>query len=384
MNFLDTYGITGTGTSTPPPGNRPEQSLDEEVSQVIGTLGRFWGGFKKQVIVLIIVHPLRILTVHIPQGETALAVARRDFSQVVSQAQRELGKLAATAPADSTTEEEPASSKGQEENVEGDEHENGSDAGHVTPSATRETPTDSVADTAQSSSSATMQSFFGRIQPSLPPNIVSSVQAHLPDSLKNAQHIDFTQLRNTLSTEFQRVQGVTRAQAEEYVHKSEVIFREAVREAGEVIRDAVKVIPPEEVEGESNAGTVWDGTDIWMLPGLATSAEGNMHNSKGKEKDRGGFSRRSDDLRAVATRAESLLKQLRGNPEIIKIDPAIDSSKESYLAWADDLEATGTGFGTKVWSERTAQALSDPNDGSVLQATLDTLGEFVYLDLALT
>lgn len=52
MNFLDTYGITGTGTSTPPADNRPEQSLDEEVSQVVGSLGRFWGGFRKQVIVL--------------------------------------------------------------------------------------------------------------------------------------------------------------------------------------------------------------------------------------------------------------------------------------------------------------------------------------------
>lgn len=318
-----------------------------------------------------------------PQGEAAFAVARRDFGQAVSQAQRELGKLTATAPADSTTEEESTSGEGQKENVGGDEHEDGSDAGHVTPPSARETPTDGVADTAQSPSSATMQSFFGRIQSSLPPNIVSAVQAHLPDSLKNAQHIDFTQLRNTLSTEFQRVQGVTRAQAEEYVHKSEVIFREAVREAGEVIRDAVKVIPPEELEGESNAGTVWDGTDIWTLPGLATGAEGNMHSSKGKEKDQSGLSRRSDDLRAVATRAESLLKQLRGNPEVIKIDPAIDSSKESYLTWADDLEATGTGFGTKVWSERIAQALSDPKDGSVLQATLDTLGELVYADFAL-
>ena len=382
MNFLDTYGITGTGTSTPPPGNRPEQSLDEEVSQVIGTLGRFWGGFKKQVIVLTIVHPLHSHCPS-PQGEAAFAVARRDFGQAVSQAQRELGKLTATAPADSTTEEESTSGEGQKENVGGDEHEDGSDAGHVTPPSARETPTDGVADTAQSPSSATMQSFFGRIQSSLPPNIVSAVQAHLPDSLKNAQHIDFTQLRNTLSTEFQRVQGVTRAQAEEYVHKSEVIFREAVREAGEVIRDAVKVIPPEELEGESNAGTVWDGTDIWTLPGLATGAEGNMHSSKGKEKDQSGLSRRSDDLRAVATRAESLLKQLRGNPEVIKIDPAIDSSKESYLTWADDLEATGTGFGTKVWSERIAQALSDPKDGSVLQATLDTLGELVYADFAL-
>src|SRR6266436_9695750 len=49
MNFLDTYEITGTGTSTPPQPSRPEQSLNEEVSQVIGQLGRFWGGFRRQV-----------------------------------------------------------------------------------------------------------------------------------------------------------------------------------------------------------------------------------------------------------------------------------------------------------------------------------------------
>lgn len=49
MNFLDTYEITGTGSSTPPQLKQPEQSLNEEVSEVIGQLGRFWGGFRKQV-----------------------------------------------------------------------------------------------------------------------------------------------------------------------------------------------------------------------------------------------------------------------------------------------------------------------------------------------
>jgi hypothetical protein len=49
MNFLDTYGLTGTGANTPPVNAHPEQSLNEEVSQVIGQLGKFWGGFRKQV-----------------------------------------------------------------------------------------------------------------------------------------------------------------------------------------------------------------------------------------------------------------------------------------------------------------------------------------------
>ena len=48
MNFLDTYDLTGTGANTPPQ-NKPDQSLNEEVNQVIGQLGRFWGGVRRQV-----------------------------------------------------------------------------------------------------------------------------------------------------------------------------------------------------------------------------------------------------------------------------------------------------------------------------------------------
>jgi hypothetical protein len=49
MNFLDTYDITtNSGGSSTPPANQPQQSLNEEVNQVIGQLGRFWGGFRKQ------------------------------------------------------------------------------------------------------------------------------------------------------------------------------------------------------------------------------------------------------------------------------------------------------------------------------------------------
>lgn len=45
MNFLDAYDATAPVNPAP---NQPEQSLNEEVSQVFGQLGRFWGGFKQQ------------------------------------------------------------------------------------------------------------------------------------------------------------------------------------------------------------------------------------------------------------------------------------------------------------------------------------------------
>ena len=48
MNFIDAYDITGP-TATPPPREGPEPTLNEEVTQVVGQLSRFWGGFRKQV-----------------------------------------------------------------------------------------------------------------------------------------------------------------------------------------------------------------------------------------------------------------------------------------------------------------------------------------------
>lgn len=45
MNFLDTYGIAGPSDV---PENQSEHTLNEEVSEVMGHIGRFWGGFRKQ------------------------------------------------------------------------------------------------------------------------------------------------------------------------------------------------------------------------------------------------------------------------------------------------------------------------------------------------
>lgn len=343
MNFLDTYGLTGTGTNTPPVNAHPEQSLNEEVSQVIGQLGKFWGGFRKQ-------------------SETVFATARKDFGEVVTHAQKELGKLAIST-------ETPA-------DAHADEAEDTSDKESESECGTApETPTAESHSAAGSLS--TSQSFFARLQSSLPPNIVSTVQAQLPESFKHPQNIDLSQLRTTLTTEFQRVQGVTRAQAEEYVHKSEQLLREAMKEASEALRDAVKVIPPEESGGYSNQGLVWDGTDMWMLPMEAGDVKG-----KGKEMELSVSSgRQSEDARqAVATRAQALLKQLKSNPEIIKLDPDADAGSETFHAWVSEAHRKDEHPGTKVWSERVARTLSDTDDGQTLQGTFDALVPSILSD----
>lgn len=230
-----------------------------------------------------------------------------------------------------------------------------------------------------STSSTAGQTLFSRLQAALPPNIVSSVQNNLPETLKHAsENIDLAQIRNTLSSEFQRVQGVTRVQAEGYVHKSEALIREAMKEAGEVLREAVKIIPPEDTsEGARSAGLVWDGTDMWMLPYDPSESSSTL--SKGKGKDSG---RQSGETQlAVATRAESLLKRLRRDPEIIRHDPeAEQATRELYTEWlASEVDVKEGGIEGEEWQVTVAHVLGDSSDGQALQDTRDALGAFLFM-----
>ncbi|KAF5393224.1 hypothetical protein D9757_000709 [Collybiopsis confluens] len=324
MNFLDPYDIS-SGFSTPPP-NQSEQSLDEEVNQVIGQLGRFWGGFKKQA---------------------TLEVARKDFSDVVLQAQKELNKFTGDA-----ADEQPIAS--------------GSNPGEPEPQPRASSETlkqESPPENETASSNHSVQNFFSRLQSSLPPNVVSTVQANLPESLKHiSENTDFVQLRSSLTAEFQRLQGVTRTQAEDYVHKSEVLLRDAMKEAGEVLRDAVKVLPPD-VGTFSDSGLVWDGSDMWMLP---SDSGDPLSSDKGKGK--------LNSQSAVATRADALLKRLRSDPEILKHDPEGDGGvQEIYLQWfALEVDSRDSGLENLYWKEKMDEILKS-DEGRPLRATMDAL-----------
>lgn len=59
MNYVD--GIDLSGVNTPPANAEepPSQTLNEEVTQVLGQLNSFWGGFRKQVG-LTVTHPNRL------------------------------------------------------------------------------------------------------------------------------------------------------------------------------------------------------------------------------------------------------------------------------------------------------------------------------------
>ncbi|KIY49080.1 hypothetical protein FISHEDRAFT_65535 [Fistulina hepatica ATCC 64428] len=336
MNFIDAYDVSGP--STPLPGGHQRQpSLNEEVGQVIGSLGRFWGDFRRQ-------------------SQSALESARKDFGQVVSQAQQELSKLGLEP---STSSSSVRSIPESTEEATREVNEVDADGSDETPLAS---PSPEIAAAAPTSSRRlSLQTFIGRLQSVIPPNVVNAVQANIPEGVRHAtDNVDLVQLRNTLSNEFHRVQGVTKAQAEEYLHKSEEMFREAWKDAEVVIKDAVKIIPPEQA-GSSSAELIWDGSDMWMLP--SASPEGA---------DKGPT--RSDTPRSVATRAEALLGYLRTDPEIIKRDPGGEASiSEMYSKWSDAEWEEAHGFQGEKWKAQSQDALADATGGSSLKATFDCL-----------
>lgn len=294
------------------------------------------------------------------KSQTALETARKDFSEVVVQAQKELSKL--------TTVDESAKAK---------ETDTASSTAGPNPDApTSREPSTSASSPAQDkenqTASTSTTTLFSRLQSSLPPNIVATVQNNIPDSLKHAsENIDFSQLGTNLMSEFQRVQGVTRAQAEEYVLKSETLIRDAMKEAGEVLRDAVKVIPPDQAgSSQDGSGLIWDGTDMWMLP--AESSD-----SIEKEKDVIGSSKNVETQSAVATRAEALLRLLRRDPTILRRDPEADEGTrvEYHVWWEAEVNTQEGGIDGQEWTGKITAALEEPLDGSALKQLRDTLGK---------
>lgn len=263
--------------------------------------------------------------------------ARKDLSEAVTQAQKELSKLASDSAAPTA---EDTSRNGEDASVS-----EPPDPAHVNPEARQGHP---------ETSTSNIQTLF-----------------HLPESLRHAsESIDLAQLRTNILNEFQRVQGVTRTQAEEYVHKSEVLVREAMKEAGEVLRDAVKILPPED---DQRTGFVWDGTDMWSLPELSDSTVAD----KGQRSEL--RAQGSTDL--VASRAAVLLLRLKHDPAIVRHDPEADAGlRELYSTWiCSGVDSKEGGMDGEEWSAKSSALLDEPVSGEALKATLDTLGSSVSI-----
>ncbi|CAE7228590.1 unnamed protein product [Rhizoctonia solani] len=320
---------------------QPQQTLGEEVNEVIGQLGRFWGGFQKQ-------------------SQVAFQTARKDFGSVVEAARKEASWLGNNAgaqraipstsgpvsePADTPNAEPSApisvDTKGKEKEVEDDT------ATIKSGSPTTET------DPAMPAGGT----FFARLQANLPPQFApAAITATLQSQLTTAQ-AQAGALRTSLAANIQRIQQegnvpISLAQAEklagEYVHRSE----ELLKGAGAFLKDAVHVIP---AEGSGDTrGVVWDGSDIWMMPSPMAPGTPAPEAASG---------------RSALTHSEALLKRLKSDPEVLQIDPMASSAKENYEKYLIGIDTNST-----QWTTRIREVISETSeDTDALLATKEKL-----------
>lgn len=312
------------------------------------------------------------------------------MSEAVAQAQKELSKFSESPEEPDRASAENAGEPSPE--VEGDEK------GSEDITSSTSTPSGAVApssdDTTLEASTSQPQTLLSRLQATFPPNLVSSVQDKLPESLKHARAtslsaVDFAALRGTIAGELARVQGsseellhrvqgqseelLQRVQAGDLLQRGEGLLKQVqgggegfLREAGEFLRDAVRIVPPDTSEG--SAGVMWDGTDVWVVPTYtaSTPTEG-APGEKGKGKERQSM----DSVRA-ATRAQALLTQLRHDPQVVRADPATNpTEREAFAAWvAREIDSKG-GVDGAVWSKKIEDEKSDRPE---LVTLLETLG----------
>ncbi|GJJ06659.1 hypothetical protein Clacol_000854 [Clathrus columnatus] len=346
LNVTTAAAAAAAGSSSSPSSSSSDnintQTLNEEVTQVFSQLGRFWGGVRKQ-------------------SQSAFESARKDLGQVVSQAQKGIEKQFSTlTPASSSSSSEAQISEKLPETIpENEPEEDAAAQGGGSPQleSTLNTP---------SASSNNNNTFFSRLQSSLPPNLTpaslsTTLQRHLPENLQHGLNLekattDFAQLRATLVDNVQRVQSGTTIQqaeklAEQYLSKGEALFKEA----GFFLKDAIKVLPPEEGD-DTTAGVIWDGTDLWPIPST-TSRKGK--GKEGSDVTPGA----SSSLRSLGRRTEILLRKLRTDADEIRKNPEDESDpaiKGLWLSFTKEVEDNG-GINGKTWAEKVEAVTTQSN-----------------------
>ena len=276
------------------------------------------------------------------KGQNVIQAARKDLGGYVSQAQRGLNNqisstlsTASPAPAsDTSAQSSAASSSGDLIDISTADGEGSASSSTSASTATLPGPQQQQQpDEAQSSLNA--QTLFTRLQSSLPPDLLTGLRDTIPDSVRDAQ------ARRELAQVAQaRVQGAA-ARGEELLRGASVF-----------LRDAVRVVPPEEIDSSPSASTTPSAHESTMPRGKAVPTPNVVSSTP-------------------ATRRGALLCALRENPAILRVDPAKEErSAALFASWVERVGAETSRDESRRESELGA-------DDEALGSTHSALGEYL-------
>lgn len=338
---------------------------------------------------------------------------KKDFTRTVSEAKEELRVL------QSTTVEVVAKSSaltGSGEKVESTDDDivkgkgKGKEREILDPEGNGSTTHNAI----PTSSSAPVSDLFSRLsttltatmheaQSHLPANLrqlnsstlssnLASLQKSFSETIASNPHLDVNNLSAMRSSLTENIQKNLNAAgtainfkqaerlAEEYLKKSEGLLHDA----GEFLKEAVKVVPPEE-GGASYQGMAWDGSDMYAFSTSVKSTPGDKNASTTQGGGGGGNSPSRSMEFTRASRKDALLKRLRTDRQLLLVDPAGEnetpSRREAFQNFVKDtIESQGGVDGEQVRKQIEAELAEDQRDILSFKATKDALGEFFFVD----
>jgi hypothetical protein len=280
------------------------------------------------------------------KGQTAIQTARKDLGDYVSQAQKginqQLATLSVSAPVLATdaadgqqhpTSSTSSSTRDLADSITTDGGESSSTSSS-TSASTATLPDPQRPEQEQEGARSPTQTLFTRLQSSLPPDLLTTIRdtIPIPDSVRDSQaRIDLAHAAQA------RVQGAA------------VRGEEFLRGASVFLRDAVRVVPPD----------------------LETTASSTPHSRS--VSNSAGLGEASVTSTVPATRRGALLRALRSNPAILRVDPA--GEERSAVHFATWVDAVGRDL---VHDESRRESELAADDG-ILRSTISVLGAFPIL-----
>jgi hypothetical protein len=277
-----------------------------------------------------------------------LQTARKDLASVAQQAQQELGKLQQPSATNSTTTspDPNAAPTPNDSDTPADTYQ-ASDASSSPVQSTSTNifsfwpiPPTQIAGVVQktlSEGSANIQSTLQRtLSDPQVQQIKSTLTANLYTLQENVHHIQENvvtgvhHLQESLP-DLQNVEARDKLLGDARKHGEDWL-----KQAGEFLQDAVKVVPPAPGQAGYQPGMIWDGSDVWMFS-EAREEEAATPDQKGKGKE--GFS---------VSRTGALLRKLRTDPEMIRAVP----SGETYEWFCGEIDAKDGGLGSSEWKKK--------------------------------
>ena len=311
------------------------------------------------------------------KGQSAIQAARKDLGDYVSQAQQGLNKQLATlsvsspAPASdsapsasaSTTDAEEPTASSSRDTIDSTTPTDGKSSASSSTSALTATLPDNLQQQQQQqqeeeqsqlpppTGDSQTQTLFSRLQSSLPPDLLGTLRETIPipDSVRDPQ------ARMDLAHAAQARMQDAAARGEELLRGASVF-----------LRDAVRVVPPSDLTASaSSSSSVFTVTPASVSVSAAPRA---AHANEDAARQSSVAVAPAAHTRATSRRG-ALLRGLRANPAILRVDPAKEGpSVALFTSWVKSVAAEAT---RDESSRRESELAAD--DG-ILESTRSILG----------